>query len=147
VILPISFAVLVIFLGYAAVVGCSPGMTLALTSAAPQFVEGNHCVRGPYKLAQAASWLVCTAVGGFVTAWMGNRSFARLEGMVLAGVLITVLWGNTWEVRQRGLAHQILLTALTMVRMSVGYMFRHQIQRYKTREARRDLPGLSVAGW
>ena len=124
-IIPVSLAAITIFLGYLLVVGSAMGMTLALTSAAPHFVECNHCLRGGYKWVYAGIWLACTTAGAFCAASIGDRGWAWMEGLMLVGVLITVLWRNIWEARQRGLAHQILLTALTPVGVSLGYLLRY----------------------
>lgn len=120
-----SLAAIAIFLGYLAAVSCSLGFTLSVASSRPSFAVEHFCLRGPYKFVQALGWLMCATVGGFATAWVGDRGFAWLEGIALAAALITVLWRNDWEARQRGLAHQILLTVVTLLGVWLGYMLRY----------------------
>ena len=124
-IIPMSLAAIAIFVGYAVAVGCSLAMILSLASAAPDFAVEHFCLRGSYKFVQALGWLVCAAAGGYAAAWVGDRSFAWIEGIALAGVLVTVLWRNDWEARQRGLAHQILVTISTLAGVWLGYMLRY----------------------
>lgn len=123
-IIPVSMALIAIFLGYTVAVVCLLGATLGVAGAAPQFVEQEHLLRTDYKLAQAGVWLVCAALGGYVTAFVGDPSWALLEGLLLIAGLVTVMWKNTWEARQRGLPHQILLTALTIAGVVVGFLMR-----------------------
>jgi hypothetical protein len=117
-------ALLAVVLGYLIAAACLLGATLAIGSAAPHFVEEKHCLRGPYKLAYAAIWVLCAAAGGYATAWIGDRSWAWAEGLAILAMLTAVLWKSPWEARQRGLAHQILLTALTPVGVMLGYSLR-----------------------
>jgi hypothetical protein len=43
-----------------------------------------------------------------------------LIGGLLAALLILVLWTNTWEMRQRGLGYQLLMSAVTVAGVGAG---------------------------
>ena len=112
-------------LGYCLMLVLSLMATMAIASAARGFVVKDHCLRPAYKLAMALFWTVATVLAGFVVAAVaGAGMVAWLSGAGLAALLIAVLWSNTWEARQRGLAHQILLTSLTFVGVLGGVYLR-----------------------
>jgi hypothetical protein len=110
-------------LGYAVTVGLSMAATFAVTAATPTaFVTKEHRIRSAYKLIQALLWLFCATVGGFVTAAVSGAAMPWFSGVVLAMTLITVLWTNTWEMRQRGVVHQVLMSLLSGVGVAAGYI-------------------------
>ena len=49
----------------------------------------------------------------------GTREFE--VGGLLAASLIGMLWFNTWEARQRGMAHQILMSLVSILGVVGGY--------------------------
>ena len=105
---------LAVLAGYIVAVGLILLSTMAIASAAPRFVVANHRVRGSYKLLHECMWFLSAMTGAFVTARIGSEvQPIRLE-LVLSGALLVILWRNTWEARQRGIAHQILITILTV---------------------------------
>ena len=111
--------------GYLLVVVCSLASTIGLASAAPRFVVRDHRLRGGYKLLHEAMWTVWSLGGGFAVAVVvGRGTLAWVAGAALATVLILLLWRNSWEARQRGLPHQILLTALTFAGVAGGVFLR-----------------------
>ena len=115
----IAFAVL---LGYFVTVGLSMAVTFSFTRTAPGFVVKDHLLRTRYKLFQALVWLMCVIVGSFLSALLAELvQNPWLVGALFATVLILVLWGNTWEARQRGLWHQLFLSALTGAGVGAGY--------------------------
>ena len=112
-------------LGYCLVVVLSLMATMAIASAARGFVVKDFCLRPAYKLTMALFWTVAAVAAGFVAATVaGPGAVGWLTGVALAGALILVLWTNTWEARQRGLPHQILLTLLTSVGVLSGVYLR-----------------------
>lgn len=112
-------------LGYCLVVLLSLMATMAVASAARGFVVREHCLRPGYKLTMELFWTVATVAAGFVAAAVaGPGMVGWATGAGLAGALILVLWTNTWEARQRGLPHQILLTLLTAVGVLSGVYVR-----------------------
>ena len=44
-----------------------------------------------------------------------------MVGSLLALVFVTMLWRNSWEARQRGMAHQILMSLVSIVGVVAGY--------------------------
>jgi hypothetical protein len=110
-----------VVLGYGITVGCSLVATFGLASASPDFVAREHRITPGYKRVQALIWLVCATAGGFVTCAVaqGTREFE--VGALLIASLIGMLWLNTWEVRQRGMAHQILMSLVSILGVIAGY--------------------------
>ena len=43
---------------------------------------------------------------------------------MLVVILIGVLWSNTWEVAQRGLGHQVMMTIATVAGVGAGLVLR-----------------------
>jgi hypothetical protein len=111
-------------LGYVVAVALSMAGTFAITAANPTFVAKEYRIRQRYKLIQELLWLVCATAGGYVTALVAGGAYPWLSGTLLAGILILVLWTNTWEMRQRGLAHQLLMSMVTAAGVAIGYLFR-----------------------
>lgn len=112
-------------LGYCLVVLLSLMATMAIASGARGFVVRDHCFRPVYKLTMELVWTVASVVAGFAAAAVaGPGVVGWASGAALAGALILVLWTNTWEARQRGLPHQILLTLLTSAGVLGGVYLR-----------------------
>lgn len=116
-----------IALGYAATVAIAMISTFAVTMALPKFVEEDFLIRNGYKLVHEGFWLVCAVTGGFVAAVVVKGVHPMVTEALLAGALIWVLWENSWEARQRGTAHQVLITTLTVLGVAAGYMLHRQI--------------------
>jgi hypothetical protein len=115
----IAFALI---LGYFVAVGLSMMVTFGITKAAPGFVVKDLRLRSGYKFFQDLGWLVFATAGGYLSAVVAEPTLRPwLVGMLLAGVLVVVLWSNTWEVRQRGLGHQFLMSVLSVVGVGAGY--------------------------
>lgn len=110
--------------GYAVTVGLYLLLTLGIASASPAFVAENFRLRNRYKLVNDLVWLLCTMTGSFATALVGGAILPWTLGTLLAAVLIAMLWKNSWEARQRGLPHQLLMTVLTVVGVAAGYALR-----------------------
>ncbi len=113
--------------GYCMTVACALLGTMGIASAAPGFVVANHRVRGSYKLTHEAMWFFCVIIGGFVTARVGLGMSQWRQEVGLIGVLVLMLWRNTWEARQRGTAHQILISLLTVAGVLVGFSIRNKL--------------------
>jgi len=47
---------------------------------------------------------------GYVSALVNGDSHSLLVGSGLTVILIAVLWRNVWEMRQRGLGHQLVMS-------------------------------------
>ena len=109
-------------LGYAAAVGLSMAATFGIAAASPGFVIRQYRIRPAYKLVQELVWLVCATVGGFVTAAISGAAMPLLSGTALVGIMIIVMWTNTWEMRQRGGMHQILMSVASAAGVAAGYI-------------------------
>jgi len=118
-----SYIALALFLGYVVTVGLSMAATFGITAARRDFVSKDYRIRTGYKYAQDAVWLVCAAAGGYVTAVVNGPSHSWLVGAALVAILVGVLWMNAWEMRQRGLGHQISLSVASAVGVAVGFLF------------------------
>lgn len=119
-----TFVLIALILGYGVAVGVWMLATFGITKAAPAFVASDHQLRSGYRLAQELLWLLCAAIGGYVAAWVAPSGHPWLVGIVLAGTMVAVLWGNTWEVAQRGLGHQLVMSIVTAVGVGVGFVLR-----------------------
>jgi len=120
-----AFLLLAIVLGYLVTVGLSMAATFAMTSASPDLVTRNYRITPRYKFLQDGVWLVCTTVGAYMTALVLGRDHSPWIGcLALMLVLIGVLWRNAWEMRQRGVGHQILISVVTVVGVSAGFFLR-----------------------
>jgi hypothetical protein len=117
-----SYIALALFLGYVVTVGLSMAATFGITAASRDFVAKDYRIKTGYKYAQDGVWLVCAAVGGYVTALVNGPSHSFLVGTALAVILIGVLWMNAWEMRQRGLGHQISLSVGAVVGVTIGFL-------------------------
>ncbi len=120
--------------GYIVAVALLMAASFAITSRVPAFVVHDYRIRIRYKLTQDLIWLMCAAAGGYVTAFMtpvvGGVFIPWLPCAALAIVLILVLWGNSWEMRQRGIAHQILMTIATVAGVAAGYILQLPRQQH-----------------
>ena len=109
-----------VLLGYAMTVGCSLVATFGLTAASPGFVAREHRITAGYKRVQALIWLACVTAGAFVAGAVAQWTSPLVVGTLLAVSLIGMLWLNTWEARQRGMAHQILLSLVSLIGVIAG---------------------------
>ena len=116
-----TLIVIALLLGYGMAVGCLLVATFGLTSASPDFVAREHRVTAGYKRVQAVVWLLCVTAGGFATCAVAQGARPWLVPVVLAASLIGMLWWNTWEARQRGMAHQILMSVVSILGVTAGY--------------------------
>lgn len=110
--------------GYIATVAFWLVAVFGVTSAMPAFVVQDHYLRNSYKIAQEFIWLLAAALGGYVTASVSGAAHALLMGAALAGMLIYVLWFNRWEMRQRGMAHQLVISLISPAGVAAGYFLR-----------------------
>ena len=119
----IGYAVLglSVLAGYCVTIACALMSTMSLASAVPRFVIANHRVRSSYKLTHETMWFCCVVLGGFVTAKVGSGMPQWWEEVALAGILLLMLWRNTWEARQRGTVHQLLISLLTVGGVMAGF--------------------------
>jgi len=117
-----SHAVLALFFGYAVAVGLSMAATFGITAASRSFVSKDHRLRRGYKYTQEAMWLVCAIAGGYGAAMVKGDSYSWIVGPGLVVILISVLWINAWEMRQRGLGHQIAMSIASAAGVTVGFL-------------------------
>ena len=111
-----------LFLGYALAVGGLLVATFGLTaSVRPDFVAKQHRITPKFKRLQAVVWLICVTVGAFVTCMVAQGAHPWVVPVLLTAAFVGILWKNTWEARQRGMAHQILMSVLSVVGVAVGY--------------------------
>lgn len=116
-----SYIALALFLGYVVSVGLAMAATFGITAASRDFVAKDYRVRTPYKYVQDGVWLVCAMAGGYVSALINGPTHSWLVGAGLVAILVGVLWMNAWEMRQRGLGHQISLTAMSALGVAAGF--------------------------
>jgi hypothetical protein len=107
--------------GYLVAVVLSLIATFSIGSAFPRFVVEDYHIRSAYKLLQDGVWFVCAAAAGYVTALVADGQSPLMAGGLLTGILVGVLWTNSWEARQRGTAHQILMTIATVAGVTIGF--------------------------
>jgi hypothetical protein len=117
-----SYIALALFLGYAVAVGLSMATTFGITAASRDFVVRDHRIRRGYKYAQDVVWLVCSVAGGYVASLINGPAHAWVVGTGLAGILIVVLWMNAWEMRQRGVGHQISMSLASGAGVAAGFL-------------------------
>ncbi|MCU1251214.1 MAG: hypothetical protein JWQ49_4243 [Edaphobacter sp.] len=120
-IITLSYVALALFLGYAVAVALSMAATFGITAVSPNFVAANNRIRRSYKYTQDAVWLVCAVAGGYVASLVNGASHQWLVGSGLVMILIAVLWLNVWEMRQRGLGHQLVMSFVSAVGVAVGF--------------------------
>ncbi len=106
---------LALLLGYGLTVGCLLVATFGLASASPGFVVREYRIRAGYKRLQALIWLLCVAAGAFLTCAVAQGAHPWIVPGLLAAIFIGMLWRNTWEARQRGMAHQILMSLVSIM--------------------------------
>jgi hypothetical protein len=120
----LSYIVLALFLGYSVTVGLSMVATFGITAASRSFVSKNYRIQPGYKWVQDGVWLLCATAGGYASALVTGRSHAWLVGGALATILVGVLWLNAWEMRQRGLGHQISMSVASAAGVTAGFLLR-----------------------
>ncbi len=111
-----------LLVGYTIIVASFMVATMGLASAAPTFAVQGYCIRKSYKILQAFLWLLCTFAGAFTAALLLGEIYPVISALLLAAGLIVVLWRNTWEARQRGLPHQILMSAMSVAGVVLGFV-------------------------
>ena|ERR1700761_7108282 len=121
-IITLSYVALALFLGYAVAVALSMAATFGITAVSSNFVVKDNRIKRGYKYTQDAVWLVCATTGGYVASLVNRESHAWLVGSGLVAVLITVLWMNAWEMRQRGLGHQLVMSIVSAIGVAVGFV-------------------------
>jgi hypothetical protein len=110
-----------LILGYGLAIGCLLVATFGVTAASPAFVAKGKRISAGYKRLQAVVWLLCVTAGAFVTCAVAQGAHPWVVPAVLAAAFIAILWINTWEARQRGMAHQILMSVVSIVGVGTGY--------------------------
>jgi hypothetical protein len=121
-IITLSYIALALFLGYAVAVALSMAASFGITAVSPSFVAKNNRINRGYKYAQDAVWLVSAIAGGYVASLVRGESHPWLVGSGLTAILVGVLWMNVWEMRQRGLGHQLVMSAGSAAGVAVGFM-------------------------
>ena len=121
-IITLSYLALALFLGYVVAVALSMAATFGITAVSRSFVSKNYRIRRGYKFFQDATWLGCATAGGYVAALVHGDASPWTVGSALAVILVGVLWMNVWEMRQRGLGHQLLMSAGAVAGVAAGFM-------------------------
>ena len=116
-----SFIALALFLGYVVAVGLSMAATFGMSAISSSFVSKNNRITAQYKYAQDAVWLVCAMAAGYVASLVNGVSYRWIVGPGLVAILVGVLWLNAWEMRQRGLGHQLIMTVLSVAGVAIGF--------------------------
>jgi hypothetical protein len=120
-----SFLLLALILGYSITVGLAMAATFGIAAASSDFVVRDSRIRRRYKFMQDGAWLLCTMAGAYATALVLGRDHRPwLGAAALVTTLIAMLWINSWEMRQRGIGHQILMSVLTVVGVGAGFALR-----------------------
>jgi hypothetical protein len=117
-----SYIALALFLGYFVAVGLSMAATFGITAASRSFVLKDHRIGTGYKYTQDAVWLVCATAGGYVASLVKGPAHPWVVGAGLAAILVGVLWMNAWEMRQRGLGHQLAMSLVSIVGVTAGFL-------------------------
>jgi hypothetical protein len=121
-IITLSYIALALFLGYAVAVALAMAATFGITAMSRDFVSKNYRISRGYKYTQDAVWLVCAMAGGYVASLVNGESHDWLVGSGLVFILIAVLWMNVWEMRQRGLGHQLVMSFVSAVGVAIGFV-------------------------
>lgn len=111
-----------ILLGYTTAVAVSLITTMGIAASAPAFVVRDFRVRSPYKMLHEILWFLGALLGGLVTALAGMGISEWKAKLGLCVLLVLMLWRNSWEARQRGTAHQIFISVLTVAGVFCGYL-------------------------
>jgi len=98
--------------------------TFGISAASPSFVAQDYRIRRRYKFVQDAVWLICTTAGGYVAALAIGPARPWMGGIGLIAILVGVLWTNAWEMRQRGIEHQIAMSIATVIGVTAGFLIR-----------------------
>jgi len=120
-IITLSYIALALFLGYAVAVALSMAATFGITAVSRDFVSKDNRIRRGYKYTQDAVWLVCAMAGGYVASLVNGESHSWLVGSGLVAILVAVLWTNAWEMRQRGLGYQLVMSFVSAVGVAIGF--------------------------
>jgi uncharacterized membrane protein YfcA len=116
------FIAIALLAGWLVILGISATATMAIGAANPDFVVTEyHTVRHRFKIVETLVWLVAATVGSFVAAWVVGNNRPLAAAVAMAVLMIAVLWKNSWEARQRGLAMQILMTAAAAAGVVIGF--------------------------
>jgi hypothetical protein len=118
------FLLLALLLGYATTVALSLACAFGIASLSHDFVVKDFRLTGRYRFAQDLLWLPCTMVGGYIASWVGAQVNQWVLGGALIAVIVGVLWSNVWEMRQRGVPHQIAMTLISVAGVVLGFLLR-----------------------
>ena len=118
------FLSIALLLGYATTVILSMAATFGITSISKSFVVRDFKIRWRYKLLQDLLWLPCAIAGGFVASFIGAGISQWITGAAFIAVLASILWTNAWEMRQRGIPHQVAMTLISVAGTVIGFMLR-----------------------
>jgi hypothetical protein len=117
----LSYITLALVFGYTVAVGLAMAATFGMAAARPELVVKDNRIRRRYKYLQEVTWLLCATAGGYVAALINGPPHAWLVGVSLAAIMILVLWMNVWEMRQRGLGHQIGMSLVSVGGVALGF--------------------------
>ena len=72
-------------------------------------------------LRAAAVWLLCATAGGYSASLVNGQTYSWIVAPALSAILIAILWINAWEMRQRGLGHQIVMSFAAIAGVTAGF--------------------------
>ena len=122
----VIFLSIALLLGYATTVLLSMASTFAITSTSKSFVVKDFKIRPRYKLLQDLLWLPCAIAGGYVASFIASGVNQWMAGAAFIALLTGILWTNRWEMRQRGVPHQVVMTLMSIAGVVIGFMIRIQ---------------------
>ena len=117
-----SYIAFALFLGYVVAVGLSMAATFGITAASSSFASKDNRITPKYKYVQDIVWLVCATAAGYAAAFVNGLSYRWIVGPGLVVILVGVLWLNAWEMRQRGLGHQLAMTVISAAGVAIGFL-------------------------
>lgn len=117
-----TFTVIALVIGYVVAVGLSMAATFGIAKSVPGLVAADHVLKPGYRITQEFIWLLCVTVGAYFAAWMTQFSMRPMAvAALLATALVAILWINTWEAAQRGMAHQIIMSLISVAGVCAGF--------------------------
>ena len=124
------FIAMALVAGWLVTVAIAATVTMAVGAAAPWFVVTDyHTVRFRFKTMEVLVWLAAATIAGFIAKWIVAEMYPWTAAALLAGVMIAVLWKNSWEARQRGLAMQILMTVASVAGVVMGFALKTKLTK------------------
>jgi hypothetical protein len=113
---------------YLLVVGLMSAATFGLLATKPDLAVTRYRLRNSYKTLQDALWLIFSACGGYVIAFVCASAAPQVTAIALAVALVSLIWTGKAEASQRGLIHSAVASICVVAGVSLGYMLRVKLQ-------------------